>query len=394
MNVNARGGVSVGMRVVSISARLAAGVALCATPAMAGVQLALGREHLPDDWRALHTGTVTNNAVVTLASVVCLVCWVGLVIDGLSGLLEVRRSATTPVELRRSVRLLATVIGASTLAMLAGLRQQTARSGGEVSPTAVASLVTGTSIAGRLHAARSRVSRVQETTRVVLSVEPDRAQPDPRVIVRVFGSPLVEGPDGRRAKFRKSRSLELLTWLALNRERPLRSAARTAIWDSDISDSSFATVVSEMRRGLAELVPELPSHAWSPPTYGDTIALSVAVRTDVELIESLLRRFRSSPASGAEALAEELCRIRDLPFAGSNYAWPDLDGTTTRLVLLAFSAIDELVTWAMECGRGREMAPVVAAGLRMIPGSEEMLELQRRVSRLPAPRRSMASLRP
>lgn len=393
MNRNTKQCVSVRVRVVSVAVRLAVGVTLCATPALAGVHLALAGGHLAEDWRALHAGTVTNNAVIVLASAVCLVCWAALVIDGIAGLLQLRRTGTAPPELRGSLRLMATVIGASTLAMLAGLREHSERSDGDVSATALASLLTGAGVAGRLHAPRSGGHRLQSSTGIVLSVEPDRAEPGPRVIVRVYGSPIVEGPEGRRAAFRKSRSLELLVWLALNRERPLRSAARTAMWDSDISDSSFATVVSEMRRSLTELDPTIPPHAWSPPSYGDAIVLSNVVCTDAELIETLLRQFRASPDSVAGPLAEELCRIRDLPFAGSSYGWPDLDGTTTRLVLLAFSAIEELVLWALECGRGREVAPVVAAGLRMMPGSEEMLDLHRRVSRLPAPRRSMANLR-
>lgn len=394
-------------RAVSVVNRIAIGATLCAMPAISGAQLALGLHRLPDDWRALRAGTFTDHSVMLLASVICLVCWVALVFDGLAGLLELRRTATVATELRGSLRLLAAVIGASTLAMLAGAKSQDDDPDGDVSAASLASLVTGSGVAGRVLATRRRDAGALPPGTVVLSVEPDRAEvhrtelrraeldrteTEPRVIVRVYGNPVVETTDGRRAAFRKSRSLELLVWLALNRERPLRSAARTAIWDADISDSSFATVVSEMRRGLADLVPEVQSQAWSPPSYGDTISLSGEVCTDADLIESLLRQFRASPASVAGALAGELGRIRDLPFAGSNYAWPDLDGTTTRLVLLAFSAIEELVEWATDSGNGRAMAPVVAAGLRMIPGSQEMLDLQRRVSRLPAPKRTVASL--
>lgn len=121
--------------------------------------------------------------------------------------------------------------------------------------------------------------------------------------------------------------------------------------------------------------------------------LSADVVTDADLIESLIARFRASPHDTAGALADELARIRDLPFAGTDYAWPDLDGTTTRLVLLAYGAIEELVDWGLANGLGREMTPVVAAGLRMMPGDDRMLELQRRVSGLPMLRRSLASLR-
>lgn len=393
-HVAERGRVAERERVTRLVSRVIVAGVLCAVPALAGAQLALGLDSLADDWRALCGGTVTDDAVILLASAVCLVCWAALILDGLAGLLELRRRAVAPTEVRASLRLLAAVFGASALSLLAGFRSQSDRSEPEVSTASLASLMAGATIAGRLWTPRSRGRGSSSVTGLSLSVEPDRAVTEPRVVVRVFGNPVAESLDGRRARFRKSRSLELLAWLALNRERPLRSAARTAIWDADVSDSTFATVVSEMRRGLSDLDDRIPPRQWSPPSYGDVIDLSVEVCTDADLIGALLRDFRTAPASCATPLAQELCRIRDLPFAGAGYLWPDLDGTTTRLVLLAFTAIDELVRWAVGAGRGREMAPVVAAGLRMIPGSEEMLDLQRRVSGLPEPRRSMASLRP
>jgi hypothetical protein len=63
------------------------------------------------------------------------------------------------------------------------------------------------------------------------------------LVVRLFGYPVVENRVGDIALFRKRRSLELLTWLTLNRDRSRRSAARTAMWDLDIADSTFSTIV-------------------------------------------------------------------------------------------------------------------------------------------------------
>jgi len=367
---------------------------LCVVPVTAGAQLALGRDRLVADLAALREGTLTEHALVVLVSVVCLMCWIALVTDAIAGLVELRRGAAISPELRGSLQLLATVLGVSTLTMLSGLGSRQDAEGEGVSVGTAASLVAGTTTVGLTVGAASR-ARVREHP-LRLLVEPDRARPVPtvgRVIVRTYGTPVVEIDDGRTARFRKSRSLELLVWLALNRERPSRSAARTAIWDTDISDSSFATVVSEMRRALSELRPDRHGHHWSAPSYGDMIPLCDEVVTDADLIGSLLSGFRSDPADFAEPLADELCRIRDLPFAGSNYAWPDLDGTTTRLVLLACTAIEELVAWALAHHRGRSMAPVVAAGLRMLPGNDQMLELQRMVTGLPLRRRPLASLR-
>lgn len=70
------------------------------------------------------------------------------------------------------------------------------------------------------------------------------------IIVRLFGYPLVENHLGIRAEFRKTRALELATWLVLNRQRSRRSAARTAMWEQSVSDSTFSTIVSDVRRAL------------------------------------------------------------------------------------------------------------------------------------------------
>ena len=93
------------------------------------------------------------------------------------------------------------------------------------------------------------------------------------LVVKLFGYPVVENEAGDVASFRKRRALELLTWLALNRDRSRRSAARTAMWDLDIADSTFSTIVSDMRRGLAEIDQRSSRSDWVPTTYSDEIPL-------------------------------------------------------------------------------------------------------------------------
>jgi hypothetical protein len=192
----------------------------------------------------------------------------------------------------------------------------------------------------------------------------------------LFGHPIVEGPGGARATFRKSRSLELLVWLCLNRDRQRRSAARTAIWDADIGHASFATVVSEMRRALAEVVPGSDPQSWCPPSYTDELALSSLVVSDVDLLASALGDFRSSPDAHAAALAEIVSGIRDMPFSGTGYLWPDADGTTTRLMILGLEAVTELADWAATRGDTGTALAATAAGLRMMPGDADLIERQ------------------
>lgn len=196
-----------------------------------------------------------------------------------------------------------------------------------------------------------------------------------RVVVKVYGYPSVENARGDSAEFRKRRSLELITWLALNRDRQRRSAARTAMWDVDISDSTFSTVISDMRRALACLDESRGAASWCPPTYSDEIPLDAAIVTDADLLEVALHRFNTD-GSSVDELVKILSWIRDVPFAGTAYSWADLDGTTTRLVIVAVDAATTIARWAVERDRRDVLRTAVTAGLRVMPGCEELLSIQ------------------
>jgi hypothetical protein len=195
------------------------------------------------------------------------------------------------------------------------------------------------------------------------------------LVVKLFGYPLVENEAGDIAQFRKRRSLELLTWLALNRDRSRRSAARTAMWDLDITDSTFSTIVSDMRRGLAEIDQQFSRSDWVPTTYSDELPLSVRVITDDVLMAQALESFRKDSRNASEII-RALSHVRDVPFAGTSYSWADLDGTTTRLIILAITAAMEVALWALATGDMAAFEIAVIAGLRVFPGHEELLALQ------------------
>lgn len=195
------------------------------------------------------------------------------------------------------------------------------------------------------------------------------------LVVKLFGYPVVENETGDIALFRKRRALELLTWLALNRDRSRRSAARTAMWDLDIADSTFSTIVSDMRRGLAEIDQQSERSDWAPTTYSDDLPLSMRVITDDVLMVNALERFRKDSENSSE-IVRALSHVRDVPFAGTSYSWADLDGTTTRLVILAITAAMEVASWALATGDMTAFEIAVTAGLRVFPGHEELLALQ------------------
>ena len=193
--------------------------------------------------------------------------------------------------------------------------------------------------------------------------------------LQIFGYPQVVNKMGEIAKFDKRRALELVTWMTLNRDRSRRSAARTAMWDEDISDSTFSTILSAMRRGLGSIDAAVTSTEWSPPTYSDDLVLSNQIVSDDVLLSKALRQFRANKTD-VEAVLKYLSWVRDVPFAGTAYSWADLDGTTTRLVILALTASREVATWAAREGDMESMSIAISAGLRVMPGDEELLALQ------------------
>jgi hypothetical protein len=203
----------------------------------------------------------------------------------------------------------------------------------------------------------------------------DIPESDWTLALRIFGYPQVVNRLGETAKFDKRRALELVTWMTLNRDRSRRSAARTAMWDEEISDSTFSTILSAMRRGLGSIDNAVSSTEWSPPTYSDELVLSNRITSDDVLISVALRRFRADESEVGTVL-KYLSWVRDVPFAGTAYSWADLDGTTTRLVILALTASREVATWASKVGDMESMGIAISAGLRVMPGDEELLALQ------------------
>jgi len=226
------------------------------------------------------------------------------------------------------------------------------------------------------------VERVNESCAALTTLQ------EPLLVVHLYGYPEVRTRDGQSASFKKKRALELVVWLSLNRDRPRRSAARTALWQVDVNDSSFSTIVSDMRRGLSNLITTVSRSELVPTTYSDEIILSNHVTTDYELLCQSLQDFRADQMNYG-SLVNVLREIRDAPFSGTAYEWADLDGTTTRLIITAMQAAYELAKYAHSTGDVEVMNTAVAAGLRVMPGNEELLEIQQ--SFIPAAHLSRSS---
>jgi two-component SAPR family response regulator len=195
------------------------------------------------------------------------------------------------------------------------------------------------------------------------------------IVIELFGYPVAKNFGGEIAVFRKKKALELLVWLSLNRDRARRSNARTAMWESDVTDATFSTILSDMRRSLFELDQTLGNCA--PATYTDVITLSNQIVTDSELLGQAYSQFKNHKGD-LENVLVLLSAIRDIPFAGTSYIWADLDGTTTRLIIQVMTICLDVSQLAIEARDSHALNIAITAGLRVFPGHEELSEIQSR----------------
>jgi nucleoid-associated protein YgaU len=211
------------------------------------------------------------------------------------------------------------------------------------------------------------------------TVDEPYVSPPHEIIVRVLGSIEITTPSGDRASFERSKTVELIAWLATHRHRSTRTAARTALWELDVRDATFANVVSEARRGLARLVDPPDGEEWVARTLNDTLPLHDLVVTDADLVAERLAHARlAAPSHAIDLLRPAVEAIRDLPFAGTSYLWPDADGLTSDLVVLTTTVAAELAGHALSIGDTDTVFWATGRGLRVLPGHEELVALRMR----------------
>ena len=206
------------------------------------------------------------------------------------------------------------------------------------------------------------------------------------IIINVMGPIEMNCKDGSPLMFRKSKSEELLAWLVLHRDRPLREIARTAIWDHNVQDSTFNNVLSELRRAIREALPEAE---FEESRHRKGIALPGGICTDVDLLDRA--RISTKERDCGEAWSElrlAVERVRGLPFEGAGYEWADAEGLTSHIVLKIMNACSDLAHHYLEVGDVEGVFFATSQGLRALPGSEEMLDLRSRAAKLPSTVRS------
>ena len=204
-------------------------------------------------------------------------------------------------------------------------------------------------------------------------------EPDWPLMVRVLGQVGVIDHEGRSVEFERSKALELVVWLSQHRDRCVRSAARTALWELDVRDATFANVVSDARRAMARLVPTVDNQEWIGRTLTEQLPLHPAVVTDADLLGARLAHARrQAPIDAIATLRPGLELVRDVPFSGTSYLWPDTEGVASQLTLLVTSAAAVLAGHSLSIGDIDGVFWATGRGLQVLSGHEELISLRMR----------------
>ncbi len=204
-------------------------------------------------------------------------------------------------------------------------------------------------------------------------------EPDWSLLVRTFGPPRVVDRAGTEVAFARSKSLELVCWLTRHRRTATRGGARSALWEAEVTNGTFANVVSDARQSLAGAVEAPAGEHWLGRTLTEQLLLHPGVVSDVELLDRRLRHARRQDSVGARrTLGDALELFGGAPFDAAGYLWPDAEGLVSNDALLATTVAGELAELCLEAGDLDGVFRATSAGLAVLPGHEELLALRMR----------------
>jgi hypothetical protein len=202
-------------------------------------------------------------------------------------------------------------------------------------------------------------------------------EPDWELLVRLLGPVDVVDRAGRAVEFERAKSLELVAWLAQHRSNPGRMGARTAMWETAVRDATFSNVVSDARGAMARLVPPPPDSEWVGRTYGELLPLHRLVVTDADLLEARYQHARRQPDPDAVVtLRDALMLVRDAPYAGTLWLWPDGEALPSHLTLLVTNAAAEMAERCLILGDNDGVFWATGQGLKVLPGHDELVCLR------------------
>lgn len=130
---------------------------------------------------------------------------------------------------------------------------------------------------------------------------------------------------------------------------------------------------------MARLVSPDEGSEWLARTLTEQLPLHRGVVSDADLIESALGRARVQPPEQAIAtLRPAVELIAGMPFEGTAYLWPDAEGITSNLVVLATGASSEMAAHCLSVGDIDGVFWATSKGLLVLPGHEELIGLRMR----------------
>ena len=195
---------------------------------------------------------------------------------------------------------------------------------------------------------------------------------DWQICVRIMGPVEIATRSWETLRFERSKSAELLTWLVMHRERPTRIAARTALWEVSIEDSTFNNVVSGVRRAINQNGQNLLGKE-----SNDVFRIGSEVITDVEILQIAIE---NAEIKGGDqdflALREALELVRDLPFAGENFVWADTEGITSNVVLTIITGALLLSDFYMSQQDLSGVFWATGQGLKALRGHEALIAMR------------------
>jgi two-component SAPR family response regulator len=199
------------------------------------------------------------------------------------------------------------------------------------------------------------------------------------ILVQVLGDVAVQAGSGEPVGFDRSKAQELVVWLSQHRRRPTRASARTALWDIAVRDATFSNVVSDARRAMAKVVTPPSGQEWLGRTMNEELPLHDLVVSDAELLADRVAIARDLEGQEAiDVLRGGVELIHGMPFAGTSYLWPDAEGITSSLVLLATSAATDLAAHYLAGGDIDGVFWATGQGLKVLAGHEELIALRMR----------------
>ena len=130
---------------------------------------------------------------------------------------------------------------------------------------------------------------------------------------------------------------------------------------------------------MGRLVEPPRGEEWLGRTLTEVLPLHDGVIADVDIVRARLDAARLQPPELAiETLRPAVELVRDAPFTGTGYLWPDAEGIASNLVLLGTSAATELAGHFLSMGDVDGVFWATGQGLKVLPGHEELIALRMR----------------